>query len=207
MSMNETAGQSMTATPVPVALSRGDARIKAMSHPVRRRILRHIRDTGPVAAVEVRHALGLDMSMASYHCRVLRELKCVEVVRTEQVRGSTKHWLIATERHLVDDPEWEELDPEAREGVLAAVMQPVVDDFNSGIADGTIGKVASDFHMTRVPLKALDAEGFAELRDAHQRLYAETSEIARRAAERMADTGEKPIAVSSSQLCFRVESF
>jgi hypothetical protein len=190
-----------------VKLSIQDARIKAMSHPVRRKILRHIVEHGPIAPVEIHHDLRIDMSKSSYHCRVLIELGCAEVVRTEPIRGSMKHWLIATERPLVEDPEWEELDPVVREGILAAVMQSAIDDFKCGAGDGTIGQTADDFHMTRVPLRALDAEGFAELRDAHQRLFEETSEIARRAAERMSKSRETPIAVSSSQLCFRVESF
>lgn len=188
-------------------LSIQDARIKAMSHPVRRKILKHIVEHGPIAPVEIHHDLRIDMSKSSYHCRVLVELGCAEVVRTEPIRGSMKHWLIATERPMVEDPEWEELDPVVREGILAAVMQSAIDDFKSGANDGTIGQTADDFHMTRVPLRALDKEGFAELRDAHQRLFEETSEIARRAAERMAKSKESPIAVSSSQLCFRVESF
>jgi hypothetical protein len=189
------------------SLSPAEARLMAMGHEDRRKILRHIRDHGPIAAVEVRDALRLDMSTAGYHCRVLRELGCVEVVKTEPVRGSVKKWLVATERHIVEDPEWEQLDPVAREGVLISVFQPTVDDFERGIKDETIGQKATDFHVTREPLKAMDAEGFEELRAAHHRLFEETSEIARRAAERMAATGEKPISVSSNQQCFRVESF
>lgn len=189
------------------SLSAPEARIKAMTNADRRKILRYLRDHGPVAAVEIHHALEIDMSKCSYHCRVLRELGCAEIVKEEQVRGSTKHWLVATERHIVEDLEWEELDPVAREGVLAAVFQPMVDDFKSGITGETIGQQATDFHLTREALRAMDAEGFAELRAAHQRLFKETSEIARRAAERMAESDEEPIAVSSSQMCFRVNSF
>jgi hypothetical protein len=184
-----------------------DARIKAMSDPDRRRILRQIRDNGPIAAVEISHALPMESSKVNYNCRVLRNLGCVEVVRTEPVRGSIKSYLIATERHIVEDPEWELLDPVAKEGVLADVFQPVIDDVKTGIEDGTIGQTADDFHMTREALRAMDAEGFAELRAAHQRLFEETTEIAKRAAERMAESEEAPIAVSSSQACFRVNHF
>lgn len=206
--MSEQIAVERTATErVAGGLSMAEARIKAMSHPVRRKILRHIVEHGPIAPVEIHHQLQIDLSKCSYHCRALVELRCAEVVRTEPVRGSTKHWLVATERHLIEDPEWEELDPVAREGVLAAVMQPVIDDFKAGVNDGTIGQEATDFHMTRIPLRAMDAEAFAELRAAHRRLFDETSEIARRAAERMSKSGEPPIAVSSSQLCFRVRNF
>ena len=188
-------------------LSMEQARIKVMSDPARRKILRCIVEHGPIAPVEIQHRLKLPLSKVSYNSRVLRELNCIEVVKEEQVRGSIKHWFVATERPMVGDDEWEQLDPVVREGLLIAGMEPMLEDFERGLKAGTIGTKAADVHMTREPLRALDAEGFRELREAHQALFEETSEIARRAAERMAESGEEPISVSSSQLCFRVDSF
>jgi DNA-binding transcriptional ArsR family regulator len=187
-------------------LSASEARLRAMSHPVRRAMLRHYIETGPIAPVEVANAIGVDLSKASYHSRILLELGCLELVRTEQVRGSTKHFYRATERHLVDDRAWGDLDPDQREGVLADCMQPIVDDFTGAIRDGTVGEDGR-FHITRTPIRALDQAGFDELLAAHLRLFEETSEIERRAAERMAASGEDSISVSTAQTCFIVDSF
>src|ERR1700743_3757578 len=86
--------------------------LNASESPVRRAIPRPYIETGPIAPVEVANALGVDLSKASYHSRILLELGCLELVKTEQVRGSTKHYYRATERHLVDDSDWTDLDPE-----------------------------------------------------------------------------------------------
>jgi DNA-binding transcriptional ArsR family regulator len=187
-------------------LNAAESRLRAMSHPVRRAMLRHYIETGPIAPVEVANAIGVDLSKASYHSRILLELGCLELVRTEQVRGSTKHFYRATERHLVDNRAWTELDPDEREGVLVDCMQPIVDDFTGAIRDGTVGDDGR-FHITRTPIRALDQDGFDELLAAHRKLFEETSEIERRAAERMAATGEDSISVSTAQTCFVVDSF
>jgi DNA-binding transcriptional ArsR family regulator len=187
-------------------LNAAEARLRAMSHPVRRAMLRHYIEAGPIAPVEVANAINIDLSKASYHSRILLELGCLELVRTEQVRGSTKHFYRATERHLVDNQAWDDLDPEQREGVLVDCMQPIVDDFTGALRDGTIGGDGR-FHLTRMPIHALDQEGFDELLAAHRRLFDETSEIERRAAERMAKTGEESVSVSTAQTCFVVDSF
>ena len=187
-------------------LSASELRLRAMSHPVRRAMLRHYVETGPIAPVEVANALGVDLSKASYHSRILLELGCLELVKTEQVRGSTKHYYRATERHLVDTRDWDDLDPSEREGVLIDCMQPIIDDFTGAIRDRTVGDDGR-FHITRTPIRALDQDGLDELLAAHLRLFEETSEIERRAAERMAATGEASISVSTAQTCFVVDSF
>lgn len=188
-------------------LTAAEARIRAMSHPIRARILRHYIEHGEKAPVEVHHELRIELSKCSYHCRELAKLGCLELVRTEQVRGSTKHYFVATERHLVDKPEWEELDPLDREGVLTRVMQPLIDDFLKAMRDGTLGGESGDFHLTRIPVKSVDREGFEELLAAHMALYERTYEIEMRAAARMAESGEEPMAVSTGQTCFPMLGF
>ena len=187
-------------------LNASESRLRAMSHPVRRAMLRHYIEVGPIAPVEVANAIGVDLSKASYHSRILLELGCLELVKTEQVRGSTKHFYRATERHLVDNRAWTELDPDEREGVLVDGMQPIIDDFTSAIRAETFTDDGR-FHITRTPIRALDQDGLDELLAAHLRLFEETSEIERRAAERMAATGEDSISVSTAQTCFVVDSF
>ena len=184
-----------------------EARIKAMSHPIRAKILRHYIEHGEKAPVEIANELLIDMSKTSYHCRELVRLGCLELVRTEQVRGSTKHYYVASERHVVDRPEWEALDPLDREGVIGRAFQPLVDDFVKAVNDGTLGGESGDFHVTRIPVRSLDREGYEELLAAHMALYEETYEIERRAADRMAESGEEPLCVSTGQTCFRMLGF
>ncbi|HKZ14398.1 MAG TPA: helix-turn-helix domain-containing protein [Solirubrobacterales bacterium] len=178
-----------------------------MSDPTRERLLRHWVEQGVTSPVEASHALRIELTKVSYHARVLRELDFLEEVGTEPVRGSTKHYLRATDRHLVDEPEWKELDPVARDGVAADSMQPLIGDFERAAKSGEFRRPEGDFMCVRIPLKSMDEEGYRELLDAQRRLYEETFEIETRAAGRMEKSGEQGFKVSAGHTCWRVPSF
>lgn len=65
----------------------------ALDHPMRRQILREMRDTdGEVSPRELSVTLLQELSALSYHVRVAEECDAIELVRTERVRGSTQHF-------------------------------------------------------------------------------------------------------------------
>lgn len=65
----------------------------ALSHPMRRRILREMLDTREeLSPRELAAKLSEPLSALSYHVRVLAECKAIELVRTHQIRGSTQHF-------------------------------------------------------------------------------------------------------------------
>lgn len=65
----------------------------ALGHPVRRLLLREIRDTdGEISPRELAVTLSQQLSALSYHVRVAHECNAIELVRTELVRGSTQHF-------------------------------------------------------------------------------------------------------------------
>lgn len=65
----------------------------ALGHPMRRQILREMLDTREeVSPRELAAKLCEQLSALSYHVRVLAECKAVELVRTQQTRGSTQHF-------------------------------------------------------------------------------------------------------------------
>lgn len=65
----------------------------ALGHPMRRRILRRmLASGGEVSPRELAIELSEQLSALSYHVRVLAECRAVELVRTEQIRGSTQHF-------------------------------------------------------------------------------------------------------------------
>lgn len=181
-------------------------RIKAMSHPLRREVLQHVRDKGERSPVEVSWELGADLNSVSYHVRELAKLGYLERVRTEQVRGAVKNFYVATDQHFLDTDEWEELEPGEKEGMLVDFMQPIVDDFTAAVKAGTLGENA-DWLIMRTPIHATDTQGFEEMRDAHRELFERVLEIQRESLERMAESGEEPVAVSSGQTCFAMKSF
>jgi DNA-binding transcriptional ArsR family regulator len=65
----------------------------ALAHPLRRRILRRmIEDEVEISPRELALHLGEQLSRLSYHVRILAWCDAIELVRTEQVRGSMQHF-------------------------------------------------------------------------------------------------------------------
>jgi hypothetical protein len=176
-------------------------RIKAMNHPLRASLLRILveRTSSPA---EMARELDEDLSNVSYHTKQLVELECAELVSTRPVRGALEHFYRATERSLIDKEEWDDLDPMMAENFLREIMQKSLDDFVASAQARTIGNEGA-FHLTRTPL-LLDQEGLSEALDAHERARQDLLEIAARSAERMVESGEEGINVSSSQACFKM---
>jgi DNA-binding transcriptional ArsR family regulator len=178
-------------------------RIKAMSHPLRAAILNILGDR-TASPAEMARELEEELSNVSYHVKQLVEFECAEMVSTRPVRGALEHFYRATERHLIETEEWEDLDPVIAEDILCEVQQKMLDDFVASVRANVIG-ADKDFHLTRTPL-VLDAEGLQEALAAHERARKELLEIESRAAARMIETGEEGLPVSSCQSCFKTAS-
>jgi DNA-binding transcriptional ArsR family regulator len=72
---------------------KGNDLFNALGHPMRRRILREMLDSGgETSPRELSAKLSEQLSALSYHVRVLAECRAIELVRTEQIRGSTQHF-------------------------------------------------------------------------------------------------------------------
>ena len=65
----------------------------ALGHDMRRQILRAMLGAHQeVSPRELAAQLSQQLSALSYHVRVLAECDAIELVRTEQIRGSTQHF-------------------------------------------------------------------------------------------------------------------
>ncbi|HST69095.1 MAG TPA: helix-turn-helix domain-containing protein [Solirubrobacterales bacterium] len=178
-----------------------EKRIKAMSHPLRASILRILTER-TASPAEMARELNEELSNVSYHTKQLVEFDCAELVSTRPVRGALEHFYRATERHLIDTEEWDELDPVMAEDLVCEFMQKILDDFVASARGRIIGS-DENFHLTRT-LLVLDEEGLQEALEAHERLRLEILEIAARSAARMVESGEEGVNVSTSQGCFKL---
>lgn len=176
-------------------------RIKAMSHPLRASILRILADR-TASPAEMARELDEELSNVSYHTKQLVGFDCAELVSTRPVRGALEHFYRATERHLIDTEEWEELDPLVAEGILGEIMQKMIDDFVASAKARLIGG-DKDFHLTRTPL-VFDAEGLEEALEVEERARLELLEVEARSAARMVESGEEGTNVSSSLSLFKM---
>ncbi len=78
---------------------------KALSHPLRQKILIKLNERASSPsdlAVELNEKIG----NVAYHVRTLLDLETIELVKTEQVRGTLEHFYRATARPFVDDAHW-----------------------------------------------------------------------------------------------------
>ena len=176
-------------------------RVKAMSHPLRAAVLRILTERTSSPA-EMARELDEELSNVSYHTKQLVEFECAELVSTRPVRGALEHFYRATERHLIDTEEWEELDPVIAEDLVCEFMQKILDDFTASARAQLVGG-DKDFHLTRT-LLVLDQEGLQEALEAHERARQEIVDIASRSADRMVASGEEGLHVSTAQGCFKL---
>ncbi len=100
---------------------------KALSHPLRQRILQRLNEGGVRSPNELSRELGDPLGNVSYHVRILRELDCVELVRTEQRRGALEHYYRATAEPWLDDEQWARLPAAFRRKTLGRTLSEILE--------------------------------------------------------------------------------
>jgi DNA-binding transcriptional ArsR family regulator len=90
----------------------GDAkRWKALAHPLRQEMLRHLDAHGPATSTTIAGALGENTGTTSYHLRVLADAGVIEEV-PERANGRERWWRSFPVDHR--EPEYDSLSPEDR---------------------------------------------------------------------------------------------
>jgi DNA-binding transcriptional ArsR family regulator len=164
--------------------------VKGLSHPVRTECLTILAER-TASPRELSELLSHDLSNVSYHVRVLVELGLAELVGEESVRGAVAHFYRAVERPLVSATEWEELPLAVRKAMSANGLEMLFKNVSDAIEAGTFDD-RPDRHLTRTPL-LLDSEGFARLSGLMDELLEAVFSEQADAAERMNESGERPI--------------
>jgi DNA-binding transcriptional ArsR family regulator len=90
----------------------GDAkRWKALSHPLRQEMLRHLDSSGPATSTTLAEALGESTGTTSYHLRVLADAGVIEEV-PEQTNGRERWWRTFPVDHR--EPDYDSLSDQER---------------------------------------------------------------------------------------------
>ena len=165
-----------------------EALLKAISHPLRHRLLGML-DARVASPNELARELELPLGRVSYHIRLLNDLGAIELVRTEPRRGALEHYYRAVASVWFSEADWAKLPRSARRGILGQKLQHIFTSVTAAVDRGGFDNPASQVLGT--PLE-LDDEGLGEL----SRLLRETVERARdinaRAAERRAGRRSRP---------------
>jgi DNA-binding transcriptional ArsR family regulator len=176
---------------------------KALSHPLRQRILQRLNEHGVRSPNELSRELGDPLGNVSYHVRILRELDCVELVRTEQRRGALEHYYRATAEPWLNDSQWARLPAAFRRKTLGRTLSEILE--GASAASRETGFDHPEVTVDHVELE-LDDQGWADvvklLDDAHEAALRIQAESRSRREERSAD-GEDPIRTELGIVHFR----
>jgi DNA-binding transcriptional ArsR family regulator len=161
-----------------------EARIaKALAHPLRARILQRLGER-VASPGDLAVELGAPLGVVSYHVRMLRDYDCVELVRTEPVRGALQHFYKATARPNLDEAQWRTLPTTLRTELIGETIEGLVGDLAEAADAGKLEDPA--LVLARTPLE-LDEKGWKKLNKllarTHEQALAIASESAARGSE------------------------
>jgi DNA-binding transcriptional ArsR family regulator len=183
LTMPSTASPSSTHGARPVGET-SEARIaKALAHPLRARILQRLGER-VASPGDLAVELGAPLGVVSYHVRMLRDYDCVELVRTEPVRGALQHFYKATARPRLDEAQWRTLPTTLRSELIGETIQGLVGDVAAAADAGRLQD--PDLLLKRAPLE-LDERGYRKLNKLLAKTLDQALAIAAESAERGSD--------------------
>jgi DNA-binding transcriptional ArsR family regulator len=134
--------------------------IKALAHPLRWRLLELMTERGESSPVELARLLDQPLATISHHMRVLRDLRCVELSRTEQRRGAIEHYYQPIVPAFFDDEQWAQVPVLLRRGIAGQIFRRIFEEAASAGGAGAFD--APTAHMDRMFIE-LDEPGREEL--------------------------------------------
>jgi DNA-binding transcriptional ArsR family regulator len=155
--------------------------VKAMSHPLRVRILALLEER-TASPVELAGWLGATLGTTAYHVRTLERMGLIELVHETRVRGAVEHHYRAKGRPTVSDDAWAAAPPIAKQAAVSASLQTI--DAYARAASAAGGFDHANSHLTRTTMR-LDARGWNELARACERLLGQVDRIEETAKERI----------------------
>lgn len=177
--------------------------IKALSHPLRLRILALLEEM-QASPVQLADHLDATLGTVAYHVRMLERLGLVELVATHQRRGATEHVFAARPHPRVSDSAWANADPMARNVFISSLLSQIGQYVTQSAAHGGFDR--PDAHGTRNALK-LDEKGWASLATAIKKWLAEVERIESQSKKRIEKSGEVPFDVGLVIMLFEAMPF
>src|ERR687887_1354470 len=116
--------------------------VKAMAHPLRHRILSRLNER-VASPKELADEFCEPLGNVSYHMRILADLGCVELVRTEQRRGALEHYYRAMMRPFFNDREWARIPLSTRRAIHDQHLRRIWNDVAQAAQNGGVGNTPS----------------------------------------------------------------
>jgi DNA-binding transcriptional ArsR family regulator len=167
--------------------------VKAMSHPLRVRILAML-DERKASPNQLSGWLGATLGTVAYHVRTLQEFGLVELVDETRVRGAVEHHYRAKKRPRATEDGWADARPVAKQAAAGGDLDTILAYARASAAAGGFDR--ADARLRRKIVK-LDDKGFAQLSKACEKLVAEADKIEAAAAQRIAKNAKKETVVEA----------
>jgi DNA-binding transcriptional ArsR family regulator len=164
--------------------------VKALAHPLRVEILTILNER-MASPNELSKELDEGLSQVSYHVKVLKDFKCIEMVKTEPRRGAVEHYYRATARAFLTDRDWRSLPASVKPGVSASSVRMINEEVFSALTAGTFD-ARDDRHISWTP-GVVDEQGWEESVDLVNDTLEQIIEIHAASAKRLARSGEEGI--------------
>lgn len=174
------------------AAGRNAALYKALSHPLRYRIMMVLGEV-EASPKELQELLEEPFHRVCEHVRILRDAGVIELVDEDTRRGGTQHIYKASARPTLDAEAWGELPKIVQETGSVATLNVAFSDARAAVEAGTF-----DSHPRRVlfqkPL-VVDEQGWVDIDESMLHQLAVLDRIAAESATRLAARGEsgKPV--------------
>jgi DNA-binding transcriptional ArsR family regulator len=173
---------------MPDSPSPGTRLAKALSHPLRSRLL--MAYTGRVASPsQVAAELHAPIGDVAYHTKRLQEHGLIELVEQVRGRGGIQHYYRARVPYEVSDAEWATLPGGLRQELARPVIASILDDVANAARDG--GLAGGDVHLSRTRLE-LDEEARDELAGLLETVVDEARRLQEESAARRATGKREP---------------
>jgi DNA-binding transcriptional ArsR family regulator len=175
----------------------------AMSHPTRVHAMSVLLER-TASPRQIADEIDERLNNVTYHLNQLRKLGCIELVRTERVRGGRvlEHFYRATQRLYFDEEAWEALNEKERLDLVSVSLRIISQDITTAMAAGTFFGGDDSAHLVRVPM-VVDIDGWQEVTDLISRTTEALFEIEGRIAERTSDGAAAEIHTRVQMLQFR----
>ena len=160
--------------------------VKAMSHPLRVRILAML-DERKASPNQLAGWLGASLGAVAYHVRTLEQLGLIELVDETRVRGAVEHHYKAKARPKVTQENWSKASPVAKQAAVGSQLKMLEDYTNASAAAGGFDR--NDAVIERKTAR-VDDKGWAAITAEAAKFLERIDKIEADAAKRIAKAGD-----------------
>lgn len=159
--------------------------VKAMSHPVRVRIMAMLSER-KASPNELSQWLGTTLGATAYHVRTLHKLGLIELVDETRVRGAVEHHYKAKARPKVTEENWSKASPVAKQAAVSSQLRMLDDHTQASAAAGGFDR--ADAVLERRSAR-VDERGWKALTAEAQKFLDRIEKIEADAAKRLDKNG------------------